>query len=144
MYDKYTDISIYLSYKENNEEKSNNIFKYAIDMCYKLFSKYRGKLKVNRIKIWQHIKKRRREKARIKVRKRQIKWRSSKSYKILDRKEEGLEKLRKDSEVRWYRNEYKKILKEYEGYYEGLEKTKEEKEHKIQEINQILDIMEQF
>ena len=64
--------------------------------------------------------------------------------KILDSKEEGLEKLRKDSEVRWYRNEYKKILNEYEGYYEGLEKTKEEKEHKIQEINQILDIMEQF
>ena len=64
--------------------------------------------------------------------------------KILDRKDEGLEKLRKDSEVRWYRNEYKKILNEYEGYYEGLEKTKEEKEHKIQEINQILDIMEQF
>ena len=64
--------------------------------------------------------------------------------KILDRKDEGLEKLRKDSEVRWYRNEYKKILNEYEGYYEGLEKTKEETEHKIQEINQILDIMEQF
>ena len=64
--------------------------------------------------------------------------------KILDRKDEGLEKLRKDSEVRWYRNEYKKILNEYEGYYEGLEKTKEEKEHKIQEINQILDIMDQF
>ena len=61
--------------------------------------------------------------------------------KILDRKDEALEKLRKDSEVRWYRNEYKKILKEYEGYYEGLEKKKEKKEHKIQEINQILDIM---
>ena len=64
--------------------------------------------------------------------------------KILDSKEEGLEKLRKDSEVRWYRNEYKKILKEYEGYYNGLEKTRDEKEKKIQEINQILDIMDQF
>ena len=64
--------------------------------------------------------------------------------KILDSKEEALEKLRKDSEVRWYRDEYKKILKEYEGYYKGLEKTKAEKEQKVQEINQILDIMDQF
>ena len=64
--------------------------------------------------------------------------------KILDSKDEALEKLRKDSEVRWYRNEYKKILKEYEGYYKGLEKTKAEKEQKVQEINQILDIMDQF
>ena len=63
---------------------------------------------------------------------------------ILDRKDEALEKLRKDSEVRWYRDEYKKILKEYEGYYKGLEKTKAEKEQKVQEINQILDIMDQF
>ena len=64
--------------------------------------------------------------------------------KILDSKDEALEKLRKDSEVRWYRDEYKKILKEYEGYYNGLEKTKAEKEQKVQEINQILDIMDQF
>ena len=64
--------------------------------------------------------------------------------KILDSKDEALEKLRKDSEVRWYRNEYKKVLKEYEGYYNGLEKTRDEKEKKIQEINQILDIMDQF
>ena len=64
--------------------------------------------------------------------------------KILDIKDEALEKLRKDSEVRWYRDEYKKILKEYEGYYKGLEKTKSEKEQKVQEINQILDIMDQF
>ena len=64
--------------------------------------------------------------------------------KILDSKDEALEKLRKDSEVRWYRNEYKKVLKEYEGYYNGLEKTKAEKEQKVQEINQILDIMDQF
>ena len=64
--------------------------------------------------------------------------------KILDSKDEALEKLRKDSEVRWYRDEYKKILKEYEEYYKGLEKTKAEKEQKVQEINQILDIMDQF
>lgn len=59
-------------------------------------------------------------------------------------KEKTFEKLEKDSEVRWYRDEYKKILKEYEGYYKGLEKTKAEKEQKVQEINQILDIMDQF
>ena len=64
--------------------------------------------------------------------------------KILDSKDEALEKLRKDSEVRWYRDEYKKILKEYEGYYKGLEKTTAEKEQKVQEINQISDITDQF
>ena len=110
-------------------------------MCYKLFSKYRGKLKVNRIKIWQHIKKEEEKKLELRSERDKLNEEVANLTKILDRKDEGLEKLRKDSEVRWYRNEYKKILKEYEGYYEGLEKTKEEKEHKIQEINQILDIM---
>ena len=62
--------------------------------------------------------------------------------KTLESKEEAVEKLRKDSEVRWYRNEYKKILKDYYGYYEGLEKTRNEKERKIQEINQILEIID--
>lgn len=62
--------------------------------------------------------------------------------KTLESKEEAVEKLRKDSEVRWYRNEYKKVLKDYYGYYEGLEKTRNEKERKIQEINQILEIID--
>ena len=65
-------------------------------------------------------------------------------YKNYNSRTEMTEKLRMDSEVRWYRDEYKKILKEYEGYYKGLEKTKAEKEQKVQEINQILDIMDQF
>ena len=61
---------------------------------------------------------------------------------ILEKKDVAVEKLKKDSEVRWYRNGYKKVLKEYNGYYVGLEKTKNEKERKIQEINQILEIMD--
>ena len=68
----------------------------------------------------------------------------SKLYENYNSRTEMTEKLKMDSEVRWYRDEYKKILKEYEGYYKGLEKTKAEKEQKVQEINQILDIMDQF
>ena len=61
--------------------------------------------------------------------------------KILDSKDEELEKLRKDSEVRWYRDEYKKVLNQYDNYYEQIEKSITEKETKIEEIRQILEIM---
>ena len=61
--------------------------------------------------------------------------------KILDSKDEALEKLRKDSEVRWYRDEYKKVLNQYDNYYEQIEKSITEKETKIEEIRQILEIM---
>ena len=56
-------------------------------------------------------------------------------------KEKKLEKLEKDSDVRWYRDEYKKVLNQYDNYYEQIEKSITEKETKIEEIRQILEIM---
>ena len=56
-------------------------------------------------------------------------------------KEKTFEKLEKDSEVRWYRDEYKKVLNQYDNYYEQIEKSITEKETKIEEIQQILEIM---
>lgn len=56
-------------------------------------------------------------------------------------KEKTFEKLEKDSEVRWYRDEYKKVLNQYDNYYKQIEKSITEKETKIEEIRQILEIM---
>ena len=56
-------------------------------------------------------------------------------------KEKTFEKLEKDSEARWYRDEYKKVLNQYDNYYEQIEKSITEKETKIEEIRQILEIM---
>ena len=56
-------------------------------------------------------------------------------------KEKTFEKMEKDSEVRWYRDEYKKVLNQYDNYYEQIEKSITEKETKIEEIRQILEIM---
>ena len=56
-------------------------------------------------------------------------------------KEKTFEKLEKDSEVRWYRDEYKKVLNQYDNYYEQIEKSITEKETKIEEIQQMLEIM---
>ena len=56
-------------------------------------------------------------------------------------KEKTFEKLEKDSEVRWYRDEYKKVLNQYDNYYEQIEKSITEKEGKIEAIRQILEIM---
>ena len=56
-------------------------------------------------------------------------------------KEKTFEKLEKDSEVRLYRDEYKKVLNQYDNYYEQIEKSITEKEGKIEAIRQILEIM---
>ena len=56
-------------------------------------------------------------------------------------KEKTFEKLEKDSEVRWYRDEYKKVLNQYDNYYKQVEKSITEKETKIEEIQQMLEIM---
>lgn len=57
-------------------------------------------------------------------------------------KEEKLEKLRKDSEVRWHRDDYKKLLNEYELYYKNLTKEILDREFKVEEINKLLSSMQ--
>ena len=57
-------------------------------------------------------------------------------------KEKLQEKLKKDSEVRWHRDEYKKILKNYDEYYKNLEKTIVQKQTRIAELETILSVMQ--
>lgn len=57
-------------------------------------------------------------------------------------KEEKLEKLRKDSEVRWHRDAYKKLLNEYELYYKNLTKEILDRELKVEELKKLLSSMQ--
>ncbi len=57
-------------------------------------------------------------------------------------KEVKLEKLRKDSEVRWHRDAYKKLLNEYEAYYKNITKNILEREQKISELEKLLVSMQ--
>ena len=56
-------------------------------------------------------------------------------------KEKLQEKLKKDSEVRWHRDEYKKILKNYDEYYKNLEKTIVQKQTRIAELETLVSVM---
>ena len=56
-------------------------------------------------------------------------------------KEEVFEKLKRDSEIRWHRDEYKKLLKKYEEYYVKLEKAIQDKETQISELERLLQII---
>ena len=56
-------------------------------------------------------------------------------------REEREEKLKKESEVRWYRNEYKKVLNQYDDYYKNINKLIIQKEARIEEITAILSVM---
>ena len=57
-------------------------------------------------------------------------------------KEKLQEKLKKDSEVRWHRDEYKEILKNYDEYYKNLEKTIVQKQTRIAELETLLSVMQ--
>ena len=50
------------------------------------------------------------------------------------------EKLKMDSEVRWYRDEYREILKKYESVQDNLEKEIEKKERELAIVNRGLGI----
>ena len=50
-------------------------------------------------------------------------------------------KLRVDSEVRWHRDKYKKILNNSETVYKNINKSIAEKEKKIAELDALLSVM---
>lgn len=56
-------------------------------------------------------------------------------------KEEVFVKLGRDSEIRWHRDEYKKLEKRYEEYYRKLEAAIAEREGKIVELEKLISIM---
>ena len=56
-------------------------------------------------------------------------------------KEKVFEKLKKDSEVRWHRDKYKKVLNNYDTYYKNIAKMIREKEQKIAELEAMLSVM---
>ena len=56
-------------------------------------------------------------------------------------REKLLEKLRVDSEVRWHRDKYKKILNNSETLYKNINKSIAAKEQKIVELDTLLSVM---
>lgn len=56
-------------------------------------------------------------------------------------REKLLEKLKVDSEVRWHRDKYKKILNNAETIHKNINKSIAEKEKKIVELDTLLSIM---
>ena len=56
-------------------------------------------------------------------------------------REKLLEKLKVDSEVRWHRDKYRKILKYNESNFKNLNKSIAEKEQKIAELDTLLSVM---
>ena len=60
---------------------------------------------------------------------------------VEDLKAKLLEKLKVDSEVRWHRDKYKKILNNSETVYKNINKSIAEKEKKIAELDALLSVM---
>ena len=56
-------------------------------------------------------------------------------------REKLVEKLRVDSEVRWHRDKYKKILRNSETIFKNINKTIAEKEKKIAELDALFSVM---
>ena len=56
-------------------------------------------------------------------------------------REELYAKLKEDSKIRWHRDEYKKLLKRFDEYYNKLEKKIADKEQKIVELTKLLEVL---
>ena len=56
-------------------------------------------------------------------------------------REELYAKLKEDSKIRWHRDEYKKLLKRFDEYYNKLEKKIADKEQQIIELTKLLEVL---
>ena len=56
-------------------------------------------------------------------------------------REELYAKLKEDSKIRWHRDEYKKLLKRFDEYYNKLEKKIADKEQQIAELTKLLEVL---
>ena len=56
-------------------------------------------------------------------------------------REELYAKLKEDSKIRWHRDEYKKLLKRFDEYYNKLEKKTADKEQQIVELTKLLEVL---
>ena len=56
-------------------------------------------------------------------------------------REELYAKLKEDSKVRWRRDEYKKLLKRFDEYYNKLEQKIADKEQQIVELTKLLEVL---
>ena len=78
---------------------------------------------------------------RVMKRKAKLEKELSDLYKNYNSRTEMTEKLRMDSEVRWYRDEYREILKKYDTVQTELEKEIEKREKELAVINSGLNLM---
>ena len=74
-----------------------------------------------------------------------IKANLEKEVKELKEKQLGREelyaKLKEDSKIRWHRDEYKKLLKRFDEYYNKLEQKIADKEQQITELTKLLEVL---
>ena len=56
-------------------------------------------------------------------------------------REELYAKLKEDSKIRWHRDEYKKLLKRFDEYYNKLEQKITDKEQQIAELTKLLEVL---
>ena len=56
-------------------------------------------------------------------------------------REELYAKLKQDSKIRWHRDEYKKLLKRFDEYYNKLEQKIADKEQQIVELTKLLEVL---
>ena len=56
-------------------------------------------------------------------------------------REELYAKLKQDSKVRWHRDQYKKLLKRFDEYYNKLEQKIADREQQIADLTKILEVL---